>query len=63
MVSLRALPERVAHADTIGAEIDQLGLGVASTPAVNPDAAPTTPKPPKSAKTKTSGATPTGHAR
>jgi len=64
LVGLQALPERVAHADAIGAELDTLGLGVASTPAVNPDAAPTTPQPPKSAKTKTSGAaTPTGHAR
>jgi cell division protein FtsL len=64
LVAMRALPDRVAHADTIGAEIDQLGLGVPSTPAVDAGAAPTTPQPPKSAKTKTSAsATPTGHAR
>jgi len=57
ITSARALPERVAHADSIGAEIDALGLGVSSTPAVDPAAAPTTPKP------KAGAAKPTGHAR
>ncbi|MGA8170959.1 MAG: hypothetical protein WB816_09045 [Methylocystis sp.] len=62
IVTARALPERSPHIDSIGAEIDKLGLGVASTPAAEPGAAPTTPKPLAGASvtTQTKG---TGHQR
>jgi cell division protein FtsL len=58
----RGLPERAPHVDAIAAKIDMLGLGVASTPAVDPAAAPTTPKTPAktSVATQTKG---TGHQR
>jgi cell division protein FtsL len=58
IVTARALPERAPHVDAIAAKIDMLGLGVASTPAADPGAAPTTPK--TSAATQTKG---TGHQR
>jgi cell division protein FtsL len=58
IVTARALPERAPHVDAIAAKIDMLGLGVASTPATDPGAAPTTPK--TSVATQTKG---TGHQR
>ena len=51
--SFAALPERLPHADAIGDKIDLLGLGVASTPSVDPAAAPATPKTRGGASTKT----------
>jgi cell division protein FtsL len=51
--SLAGLPERLPHADAIGDKIEMLGLGVASTPSVDPAAAPATPRTHGGASTKT----------
>jgi cell division protein FtsL len=56
IVTARALPERAPRLDAIGAKIDMLGL--ASTPPVDPSAAPTTPRTSATQQTKA-----TGHAR
>ena len=58
----RGLPERAPHVDAIAAKIDMLGLGVSSTPAADPETAPTPPKTPAktSATTQTKR---TGHQR
>jgi cell division protein FtsL len=52
IVAARALPERAPQGDSIGAKIDTLGLGVASTPGVDPQATGTTPKSAPGARTK-----------
>jgi len=51
----RQLPERAPRIDAIGAKIETLGLGVASTPAADPSSAPTTPKAKSGAQTKATG--------
>ncbi len=53
IVTARALPERAPRVDAIAAKIGMLGL--ASTPAADPKAAPTTPKASASAHTKGAG--------
>jgi cell division protein FtsL len=58
LVTAKALPERAPHADVIGDKLDLLGFGVASTPAVDASATPTTPKARVGVATKS-----TGHAR
>lgn len=53
LVTARALPEKAPRVDVIAAKIGMLGL--ASTPAADPSAAPTTPKASAGAQTKGMG--------
>jgi len=55
LVTARALPERAPQGDSIGAKIDTLGIGVANTPGVDPQATGTTPKSAPAARVKAAG--------
>jgi cell division protein FtsL len=44
IVPAQALPDKAARVDAIGKKLDALGLGLASTPAIDPTVVATTPK-------------------